>query len=664
PSLTGNTVWLSGDDSDGFDVVLSDDSRAKVRGVLEACGSLDNQCFQDVQQVLAQSDLQIDPQLNKRDFFALLSKTFRLASSRVAATAAILMAFWQAKYADEQFAQAFVPRPVAEAAGAFAIPGAEVVVELQGSPLVTVTAPTPAATTLIGPSQPSVTAVASPGNGLELGDLVACMDIGLAARIDEVMHRAKECKDGQDFDATESPSRLGGSYGSAICGGEAVVAMAQPGGAFNDLLLINPTSITFSFAAAAGPVARASRVLSEFVLAYAPTLDITPEAAEMMANYVFALAVRTLIDNVSLAAENPIKSDLVDETPRDCPDINTDPVSAFPLTQAQPAHTDASITSAVIKGKYERCPCLGSAYPFEHVLSPEEVADMVYLADLLAQSEPAPAEPACDNENMTELPASVFLSASNNVYHHFCENWSPSSGEMRMDVNAAGDNILPEPHTRIQRGDRYPYARAPPPDPSIWSDYTFSLSYKPSKGGGSCSADCTAAFEKVGTACRQQGGMSRPWSSRVFRLPPLFEVAEPVSTPLALGERECFPREADPAHGVVVEGYVFGNAWVACYDAVVGASRTMSAGDPPRTTLLNSEGTGYFYSISWEEDCVLDNGQTSQPVDDPLGVGTDTATWTCTQLLMDDWKLCDNGAAGGKIRAGCLVYEFKPMSAS
>lgn len=121
--MTGSAVWLSGDESDGFDFILSADSGAKARGILEACGVRDNQCFQDVQQVLAQSDLQIDPQLNKRDFFALLSKTFKLASYRIAVITAILMAMWEAKYNDGQLAAGFIPHPIAEAAGAFSTPG-------------------------------------------------------------------------------------------------------------------------------------------------------------------------------------------------------------------------------------------------------------------------------------------------------------------------------------------------------------------------------------------------------------------------------------------------------------------------------------------------------------------------------------------------------------
>ncbi|KXJ93558.1 hypothetical protein Micbo1qcDRAFT_203626 [Microdochium bolleyi] len=681
PSLTGSTVWLSGDASDGFDVVLSGDTQAKVRGVLEGCGTLNNQCFHDVQQVLALSDLQIDSQLNKRTFLALLSKTFKSLASELSAITSVLIFLWSTRFNDRQFAQVFVPHPIGEAAAPFAVPGTEIIVEADGAPLVTVTVPAPAKTTLLGPSQPSVTAVTTPSNGLELGDLLACLDLSLASRIDEAMHRMSDCQDGRDFDALQGSSRAGTSYGSAICGAEAVVTMVRPGGAFNDMLLINPTSVAIKFSEVAVPVFRASRVLAEFVLAYAPMLDIPTEAAEMLGNFVFALAVQTLVENVPLAAENPILGKLLSNSPENpsdkCPDVETNP-----LTCGFDENQDCDILlptkpheyPTCKSGEYKGCPCVSSPYAYVYIASHEEITAMIHLAELFANSQPPPASAACDVENMTEVPASVFFSSRNNVYHHFCTSWSPSVGDLHMDVNAAGDNLLPEPHTRPRPGGwGGSSARAPPPDPSIWSQYKFSLNYKPNQGGGSCSADCTAAFEKIGTACRQNGGNDPKLAAKgsfdagcgVFS----YEVgkSDSSSTPpaaLKIYDRQCFPRENPPvSHGIVQGDQMYGNAWIACISSDTAEPKMLKASDKPFESVQNvwDTDTGYYFSVSWEKGCTLENGQDSQAVQDPLGVGVADGI-PCVGLQVDNYKQCDNGAAGGKVRAGCLVYEFKPTS--
>ncbi|KAG4414928.1 hypothetical protein IFR04_011951 [Cadophora malorum] len=84
PDLTGSTVWLSGSDSDGYDVSLSADTRGKVGGVLDGCGAtIDDQCYQDVVQALQDSELQIDNQLDRRNFGHMLSKTFRIGLPKV-----------------------------------------------------------------------------------------------------------------------------------------------------------------------------------------------------------------------------------------------------------------------------------------------------------------------------------------------------------------------------------------------------------------------------------------------------------------------------------------------------------------------------------------------------------------------------------------------------
>jgi hypothetical protein len=76
PKLSRDTIWLSGKADDGFDIVLSTDTQAKVEGVLEGCGTGDdNKCYQDVVQALESADLELDSKLERRELAKLLSDT-------------------------------------------------------------------------------------------------------------------------------------------------------------------------------------------------------------------------------------------------------------------------------------------------------------------------------------------------------------------------------------------------------------------------------------------------------------------------------------------------------------------------------------------------------------------------------------------------------------
>lgn len=171
---------------------------------------------------------------------------------------------------------------------------------------------------------PSVTPVADPDDFYKEGDLIAVLDRNLAPQIDEIMHRSQECEDGQKFDRIDKPGRrrADGTYGKAICAAEAAVIMANRGGPLNDLLLLNTGHVTFDFAEAAGAVTRASNVVTDFVLAYAPMLDISPDLAEQLGNLLFALAVNTIMEGRAIIQNNriPAASITTDEpSPTSCP---------------------------------------------------------------------------------------------------------------------------------------------------------------------------------------------------------------------------------------------------------------------------------------------------------------------------------------------------------
>lgn len=158
---------------------------------------------------------------------------------------------------------------------------------------------------------PSVTPATSMVGEIAVGDLVACLDQDLASRIDEVMRRMSSCQDGSDFDAQNPTGKRGPGYEAVICGAEGVASMAGSQGTFNDLLLINARNMNFGFADGAGEVARAATVVQNFVLAYAPLLDLGPDVAIDIANFLFALAIDVFIENVPLGSQNRIQAIMI-----------------------------------------------------------------------------------------------------------------------------------------------------------------------------------------------------------------------------------------------------------------------------------------------------------------------------------------------------------------
>jgi len=165
---------------------------------------------------------------------------------------------------------------------------------------------------------------------------MAILDRDLASRIDEIMHRSQNCEDGRAFDRSDNSrrKRAGGSYGNAICAAEAVAGMAQTGGPFNDLLLLRAPHVSFGFIEAAGAVTRAAAITAGFVRDFAPLLDVDGDIAEQLGNFLFALAVNTIVEGNSLGDRNRIKATSIktEEPPQPtgsgCPDPKKQPVRA------------------------------------------------------------------------------------------------------------------------------------------------------------------------------------------------------------------------------------------------------------------------------------------------------------------------------------------------
>ena len=155
-------------------------------------------------------------------------------------------------------------------------------------------------------------------DGFEAGDLAVILDKDLARTLSDFMHRSKDCQAGSDFDKQHpmsTPARKragGGTYGQALCASEAVISMGgvEAGASWNDLLCLNPAGVWFEWAA--GPALDAAKQFADFVRAYAPLVELPGELTEQLANYIFALAVDTIVDNIfPLGESNPIKATMI-----------------------------------------------------------------------------------------------------------------------------------------------------------------------------------------------------------------------------------------------------------------------------------------------------------------------------------------------------------------
>lgn len=139
------------------------------------------------------------------------------------------------------------------------------------------------------------------------------MDADLASRISEIIHRAGSyCDDGRDFNPDQFRIQAS-DWGAAICGSQAVFDQALPGGPFADLgaarFLGEPILLN------GGNPARAAALVMEYAQAVGPLLDILTDQVDDLAMMVFALAVDTLIDNIPLGAENPVRHSTLTSAP-------------------------------------------------------------------------------------------------------------------------------------------------------------------------------------------------------------------------------------------------------------------------------------------------------------------------------------------------------------
>ena len=76
--MSGETLWLSGTDNEGFDIVLSQSTKSKVNNVLKSCGDDSSKCINGIFDTLQDAQVQLDTKLDRRNFGHMLSKTVKV----------------------------------------------------------------------------------------------------------------------------------------------------------------------------------------------------------------------------------------------------------------------------------------------------------------------------------------------------------------------------------------------------------------------------------------------------------------------------------------------------------------------------------------------------------------------------------------------------------
>ena len=146
-------MLLSGDDSSGFSIAISSDLGTKIGTAYDGCsGGGKDGCYPIIDDLLSTSELEIDGQIDRRTFAAMLSKTFKsLVTFRIALLGIFVSILTERLGSDPQPKLPGlynIPPDVASEASVIGVT-TPVTISASGSPVITVT-PTAHETTLSG----------------------------------------------------------------------------------------------------------------------------------------------------------------------------------------------------------------------------------------------------------------------------------------------------------------------------------------------------------------------------------------------------------------------------------------------------------------------------------------------------------------------------------
>ncbi|KAH7127662.1 hypothetical protein EDB81DRAFT_908042 [Dactylonectria macrodidyma] len=659
-NLNGGSVLLTRGESDGLRIELGTDTQAKVKSAIDGgCADLNNECYQGVYNVLNDAELEFDGQYEKRELVTLVSRSAGVILAVVFAVVGIIIEYNRLHNTEESMRVVNIPVAKASEASVFGS-YQPVTVSAQGSAIVTVT-PTPDPTSLQGQIEPTVVPITEAIDGYQPGDFMAKLDPDLAARIDEIMHRTSQCQDGSAFDSSHPASRKRdpGTLGNAICGAQGAAAMAQPGGTLNDILLINGP--TFHFRAA--EFAAAAQQVVNFVRDWAPILALDPAMATEVGQTLFILAVDTLMNGVPLAAENPVKQDLVEEgEPDEDPSITTTTDCPRPtecVVNCDGAGDKFYICETDCQTKTDEC-----ATDTSNTMLVTTTATHEWDAYATASSESGEdlqaQDPECENQaNRSNFPVKVFydVNSDQNVVHQFCDEVGNDQGSsLSMIVDSHGSKL---PNLR---------RRSPPANADDYQDYKVSLTWEPAEGAdmASCPKSCKDVWYGIaqggcGSASGQATSMTVKGSQNIgcgtygWEILSPQESSEPEQniSPLEVGPIQCRPRE--DGHSDTTPSDISMGSKLLCGD--------LPEDFGPDTTKWQKDINGWMqghpmtFSVEWEQGCktTVDSQNAKWPVGDH-----DAAQQLCYFLFLNNWQNCDNGGNGGSTKVGCLVYTYYP----
>ncbi|KAK1760056.1 hypothetical protein QBC47DRAFT_333896 [Echria macrotheca] len=623
--IQADSIWITEAD-DGFNVVLGQDIKARVDGVLDGCGQPSDQCYQDVSKVLEDAVIQTDKHLQSRQLvviIAFIARVWKSISRLKGAIAALTVAGWLGGKQRANDKGNFWPEVAAS--GAVNIPQATPITVLAGgSAVVTITQAPDTSTSLEGSVTPAVTAVTSAADGFQAGDLAAILDKGLADRLNDFMQRSKDCQAGLDFD-NENPTpastrkRAGrGTYGQALCASQAVIGGVENGGPFNDLLHISPAGVHFQFAPGAGPAVLAADRFADFIDSYSPMITSDSDVRQQLGLYIMALAIDTIVEDNPLRDRNRIQATMV-------------------ITEGGLSPT-ASACPDPHSGEHKGCECTGPPFLTTDFADPGLRQDFRLWKKLLNENDttqPPEMRPQCPVA-MTEIPASVFSSDKNTIHSHFCEKWNKDF-KLSMTVDSKGANVLPEPHLKSVT------KRTPPADAGSYVNFRCDLNFTPA------SKDTTPGIYMYETGSYDD-------ICGTFE----YKIYNPF-TKLQEFPRFCYKPEDVPA----LNGDVHGDS-VSSFTMWPCVGRWL-----PRYTIRKDDKSSfvqnlswdgqvpYQYNIWWKDGCALENnGPKAVYAADPLLQGEGAGNVKCQDTLWWNWKGCINGGIGGNVQLGCLMFEF------
>ncbi|KAK5652352.1 hypothetical protein OQA88_10544 [Cercophora sp. LCS_1] len=127
---------------------------------------------------------------------------------------------------------------------------------------------------------------------------------------------------------------------------------------------------------------------------------------------------------------------------------------------------------------------------------------------------------------------------------------------------------------------------------------------------------------------------------------------EPTKVPQEFGSKACWNEDNYPGHGDINEEWVVDYVFYACAKDTAAVDFVMRPGESHTWNTITN-GTPYWFSVSWMENCVTDVEEMSVWVPSP------NDGRTCYTIMEDNWRTCNNGGVGGYQEVGCLRYIFE-----